>query len=774
MYRTSWLDFLRFFRILHISFVLNKRGGIENISTFDNILAIEVSETILVVTRLILNITVFIFVSAGLVYGLSRYYKDSYRSQWVKRGYISWFDCLYITITIITTLNSDFSAVIWQSRLLNLFIILIGFSIVPVQIAMVCESLLFKQLYTGSYKKRNDTEHVIVCGILDYELLNRIITELFHPTHMSPEIQQNLVLVILSPSKPSMHVTQLLHIGRLKSRLRYYIGSPKSVFDLKRVSAESSFAIYMIGDTITNSLRFEEDSVFLNAISIQKYLQRNKTTKMLQTKHLSFSAYARPLTLVKLTGSGRSRSVLQSLGVNSILNNQGSIINIHSLFIYNYRHYNLELKYKLLAYSCMFPGLLAVFLNLNRARSITQKKIAQQDVQSDGKFKWQSSYYEGTRNSIHQISSHLFSPFLSQLDFTTATANVYINSNGITIIIIIVIITIIMITTIKGTVLLVAAKINGSIVINPCKNITINKCEDLFVIGTSWEDCIQFISNRDRNQFSQSPPFSHNSVKPSIKIQEILSRSKSSATGIESCNIEESPRMTMRKLKFASPMMDKPSRISSSQRLDSFADDTMSGHIVVIITSHQHHQHTDIILPLICFIRTVRALSNDHILVFSDKAEELTLEIKEHIDDFPNLLTNLHWVSGYFRNPHHLELCHISSARVIVLMQAPLASEVNEDNDPTASLFLSADRHTIITSLNIHTILQNQQNTRDPSKLHPFVIAEIVHEANTNFLRNNDYSLFKNEDPFALQEFDWPLIAAGSVLSHTLMDSLMV
>jgi hypothetical protein len=90
------------------------------------------------------------------------------------------------------------------------------------------------------------------------------------------------------------------------------------------VSAEKSFAIYMIGDTITTSLKFEEDSVFLNAISVQKYLQRNKTTNLLQTKQLSFSAYVRPLTLVKLTGSGRSSSVLKSLGINSVLNNQGN------------------------------------------------------------------------------------------------------------------------------------------------------------------------------------------------------------------------------------------------------------------------------------------------------------------------------------------------------------------------------------------------------------------------------------------------------------------
>ena len=78
--------------------------------------------------------------------------------------------------------------------------------------------------------------------------------------------------------------------------------------------------------------------------------------------------------------------------------------------------------------------------------------------------------------------------------------------------------------------------------------------------------------------------------------------------------------------------------------------------------------------------------------------------------------------------------------------------------------------------MNIHTLLQKQQKLSDTnSKLPPFVVAEIVHEANTNFLRNNEYSSFKtNDDSCTLQEFDWPLIAAGSVLSHTLIDSLMV
>jgi hypothetical protein len=165
--------------------------------------------------------------------------------------------------------------------------------------------------------------------------------------------------------------------------------------------------------------------------------------------------------------------------------------------------------------------------------------------------------------------------------------------------------------------------------------------------------------------------------------------------------------------------------------------------------------------------------------VFSDRAEELIAGIKDfhHPSDTPNLLTNLQWVNGQIRNPDHLSFCCIESARCIVLIRAPIPSETNEEDDPTASLFLSADRQTIITSLNIHTILQKnaKPNICATDTIPPFTIAEIVHEANINFLRNNDSSSsIDDDDPFSLNEFDWPLIASGSVLTHTLLDALMM
>jgi hypothetical protein len=75
---------------------------------------------------------------------------------------------------------------------------------------------------------------------------------------------------------------------------------------------------------------------------------------------------------------------------------------------------------------------------------------------------------------------------------------------------------------------------------------------------------------------------------------------------------------------------------------------------------------------------------------------------------------------------------------------------------------LNIDRQTIITSLNIHTLLQKsakeakeEVGEEEDIIIPPFTIAELVHEANTNFLRNTDTSTMEEDDPFALQEFDW-------------------
>jgi hypothetical protein len=340
----------------------------------------------------------------------------------------------------------------------------------------------------------------------------------------------------------------------------------------------------MIGDICTTSLRFEEDSVFLNAISVQKYLQRHKAKQRSQPRR-SYSQYIRngeierPVTLAKLTGSGKSKAVLQSIGINTVLANQA-------------------FKYKLLAFSTVFPGLLAIFLNLNRARSMSQRKMAQ--LNFNDQMVWQKSYFEGTRYSIQQISSRSFNRQLSLMFFADACTSVYKSS--------------------LGKCVLIAAKYNGSVVINPYKHVLISECDDIFVIGTSFEEIYKYV-NRDthHDEPSRQTSLPCNAFNPpAIRISKVMKRSRSSANDIT--NNDESPSMSFRKLKFIesinSTIIDlEPSKIKSEIDL--------KGHIVLIVTSQPFLSHTDILLPLIFFIRAVRHLSNDDILIFSDRAEEV-------------------------------------------------------------------------------------------------------------------------------------------------------
>ena len=100
-------------------------------------------------------------------------------------------------------------------------------------------------------------------------------------------------------------------------------------------------------------------------------------------------------------------------------------------------------------------------------------------------------------------------------------------------------------------------------------------------------------------------------------------------------------------------------------------------------------------------------------------------------------------------------------------------------------MMVNVDRAAIITMLNLHLLLQDYQlkqqnqfknkneNTgkqyhRDKN-LHTFTICEVVHESNIIFLRDQ----IQTAD-CSLLDKDWPLLCSGSVMSHTLLDALMV
>ena len=246
-----------------------------------------------------------------------------------------------------------------SAKFVSILIIIFGFSLIPAQVAALLTVLYQRPKYIGALAMPTNSHHICICGIVDYELLYRLLTEIYHPTHAPATIGAHIIVVILSPILPSKPVEALLRESSFRSRVRFFVGSSKSPIDLYRIKAENSLAIYILPDVIACSLRNEEDAVFISAISVSRYLDSKVSESIHQSyaQNLPSSVSAnfsrnrccrghrngdifddvlgaqqtiggnhtinfRPRTMLKLASSARNRAVLSNCGIDIIMSLQ--------------------------------------------------------------------------------------------------------------------------------------------------------------------------------------------------------------------------------------------------------------------------------------------------------------------------------------------------------------------------------------------------------------------------------------------------------------------
>lgn len=113
---------------------------------------------------------------------------------------------------------------------------------------------------------------------------------------------------------------------------------------------------------------------------------------------------------------------------------------------------------------------------------------------------------------------------------------------------------------------------------------------------------------------------------------------------------------------------------------------------------------------------------NDNVLVLSERANELhSLATDTTTTSYPSILKGTHYYLGSPRNIDHLRVCGVLQARAVVVCQHPMPSTVfvPGDDNPiglTVPKKLSADRHSIIVSLNLHFLLGSQKQLPHPQK----------------------------------------------------------
>ena len=258
--------------------------------------------------------------------------------------------------SILSTGYGDISPNTFSAKLVTIIIILFGFALIPAQVAALLRVLYQRPKYAGYLSLPRNTQHICVCGIVDCELLYRLLTEIYHPTHAPATIGANIIVVVLSPVLPSKPVEALLRQSSFRNRMQFFVGISQSTYDLYRIKAEDSLAIYLLSDAVTKSLRNEEDAVFLSAISVSRYLDFKLSEKRFRSRELKqrgtkkcnlkfrgslhvdgsvsrerteiiqggYARHTRPRTMIKLTSSARSRTVLAKCGIDIILSLQVS------------------------------------------------------------------------------------------------------------------------------------------------------------------------------------------------------------------------------------------------------------------------------------------------------------------------------------------------------------------------------------------------------------------------------------------------------------------
>jgi len=145
----------------------------------------------------------------------------------------------------------------------------------------------------------------------------------------------------------------------------------------------------------------------------------------------------------------------------------------------------------------------------------------------------------------------------------------------------------------------------------------------------------------------------------------------------------------------------------------------------------------------------------------------------------------------------------VTTAKAVAVIRPPVIAEAAEEGREIGrALMVNADRHTIICSLNLHMLLHSLKHRwrgghdaddagTDGVDAPPFTLCEVVHESNILFLREQMRRApastaaaaaaprccccCSGGPPREVSEsfFDWPVIAAGALLPHTLLDSIM-
>ena len=142
-------------------------------------------------------------------------------------------------------------------------------------LALIAEQSVYaRAVYTPNVTGRKSI-HVLVCGDVKSSSMREFFEELFHEDHET----DNLHAVVLQPTTPSYEILQILKDTQFSQCVTYLEGNALNEKDLKRASAETAKAIFIMTNKFTSDPDEEDAKTILQQFSIRRYLASNSLSK---------------------------------------------------------------------------------------------------------------------------------------------------------------------------------------------------------------------------------------------------------------------------------------------------------------------------------------------------------------------------------------------------------------------------------------------------------------------------------------------------------------
>ncbi|KAI9137348.1 hypothetical protein BKA69DRAFT_1098463 [Paraphysoderma sedebokerense] len=184
----------------------------------------------------------------------------------------TFLDVFYFTIMSSTSglSTSGITADNPFTKLLLLYILIAGAFYIPTHLSELLTMIQNRSKFTVPYAHKKSQQHVIVCGNFEITSMLEFLKEFFCSDHGLSTITTRVV--ILNPNEPNDELSALLQDPAYLSRVQYVKGSATSFSSLRKVSAHTAVACFVLANKFSQDDLHEEDAEgVMRALAIKRF-----------------------------------------------------------------------------------------------------------------------------------------------------------------------------------------------------------------------------------------------------------------------------------------------------------------------------------------------------------------------------------------------------------------------------------------------------------------------------------------------------------------------